>query len=106
MSMTSSSYLAVAIFPASFGAHHPWTDAERAVRDLAPAEGMAGLATFPPAFLAFLGALFLLAPGDASLTADRVSLGLGLVLAALVWVALLLVVALHAAPVRVRQEGR
>jgi hypothetical protein len=106
MSMTSSSYLALAIFPASFGAHHPGADAARAAHDLAPADGLAGLATFPPAFLAFLGALFLVAPGDASLTADRVSLGLGLVLAALVWVALLLVVALVAAPVHVRREGR
>ena len=53
--------------------------------------------THPPALLAFLGATFLLAGGDPGASPDRVSVSLGLILAALVWIALLLVVELRAA---------
>ena len=47
---------------------------------------------FPPALLAFLGLVFLVAPGDPSRVGSRVGLSLGLLLAALVWVAVLRVV--------------
>ena len=98
MKFTSSSFLAFAIFPASppfdgvdsaDGPGHTGAVVEPRRRERAPA--------FPPAFLAFLGAVFLLAGGDPGASPDRVSVSLGLILAALVWIALLLVVELRAA---------
>ena len=91
MSHTSSSYLALAIFP------------PRLPR--LPGVSLRGVPVLPPALLAFIGAMFLVAPGDGAVTVDRVSLSLGLILAALVWVALILVVELQAAPARARRAG-
>lgn len=96
MKFTSSSYLALAIFPAPFAAGDESVPGTVARAAALAHDGDAPL--FPPVFLALLGAVFLLAGGD-------VSLSLGLMLAALVWLALLLVVELHGAPIP-RPEGR
>ena len=80
MSMTSSSHLARAIFPAPVAVDG--AAVRRALR----------VPPFPPAFLAFLGVVLLVAgAGHDTGSADHVSLSLGLILAALVWVALMLV---------------
>jgi hypothetical protein len=92
MKFTSSSYLALAIFPASppfplsAEADGPGHAPRAAAR---PHDGAAPM--FPPAFLALLGTVFLVAGGD-------VGVSLGLILASLVWLALLLVVELHGTP--------
>ena len=108
MSMTPSTYLAKAIFPASFEAPDGRDHEARATTPPAPAaepRRPLRVPPFPPAFLAFLGVVLLVAgaPAEPTESADRVSLSLGLILAALVWMALMLVSELFAA--RTPREG-
>ena len=95
MSKTPSSDLAAAIFPARLPT--PSAEAWRALR----------VPPFPPAFLAFLGVVLLVAGlGTDTESADRVTLSLGLILAALVWVALMLLAELLAPAPRASGEER
>lgn len=96
MSMTSSTFLALAIFPPAPTVDRPGDAATSLPADEHEAAVLPPV--FPPAFLAFLGAVFLVAPGDPAATESRVSVSLGLLLASLVWVSLLRVLDLHAAP--------
>jgi hypothetical protein len=108
MSMTSSSYLAKAIFPAPFSAPDSSSNdsGHPAPSGRAPARRELRVPPFPPAFLAFLGFVLLVAGGvgETPGSVDRVSLSLGLILAAVVWVALMLVAELYTATPE-RPEG-